>query len=79
VAVTWWKAYAKAWRIEVSRDGAQWKEVHRAENKKDFNGDTDAIAFQPVQARHLRLVCAQPGTNWGGYNVYELGVYESMP
>jgi hypothetical protein len=77
--VVWWKAYAKSFRIEISSDGATWKEVYRNEKKTDWRGDSDVIRFEPVKARHVRLLCSQPGTPWGGYVVYELGVYEAVP
>lgn len=79
VAISWWKAYAREYRIEVSSDGAAWKDVFRETKKSEFCGNTDVIRFEPVKARHVRLVCSKPGTDWGGYTVYELGVYESLP
>lgn len=79
VVVVWWKAYAKSFRIETSSDGATWKEVYRNEKKTNWHGDSDVIRFEPVKARHVRLLCCQPGTTWGGYVVYNLGVYETTP
>ena len=79
VAVSWWKAYARDYRIEVSSDGQSWKVVFHEPKKSEFCGNTDVIRFPPVQARHVRLVCTKPGTDWGGYTVYELGVYASLP
>ena len=79
VVVAWWKAYAKAFQIQVSSDGRQWKNLFRTDKKSNFHGDSDVIRFDPVKARHVRLVCTQPGTNWGGYTVYELEVFRSIP
>lgn len=79
VSVSWWKAYAKSYEIQVSDDGAAWRTVHSTPKKNEFLGNTDAIRFDPVKARHVRLLCTQRGTDWGGYTVYELGVYESLP
>jgi hypothetical protein len=79
VAVSWWKAYARDYRIEVSLDNQVWKEVFHEPKKSDYSGNTDVIRFPAVKARHVRLVCAQPGTDWGGYTVYELGIYEALP
>jgi hypothetical protein len=77
--VVWSKAYAKSFRVELSSDGATWKEVYRNEKKTDWRGDSDVIRFEPVKARHVRLLCSQPGTTWGGYVVYELGIYAAIP
>jgi hypothetical protein len=79
VSIAWWKAYAKAYQVQISGDGATWKDVHSTDKKSEFLGNTDVIRFDPVKARHVRLLCTQPGTNWGGYSVYELGVYPSLP
>jgi mannan endo-1,4-beta-mannosidase len=79
VSVSWWKAYARDYRIEVSGDGQTWKEVFHQPKKSEFCGNTDLVSFALVKARHVRLVCTKPGTDWGGYTVYEFGVYASLP
>lgn len=79
VSVAWWKAYAKAYQIQISNDGATWKDVHAAEKGYEFLGNTDVIRFAPVKTRHVRLLCTKTGTNWGGYTVYEFGIYPSLP
>lgn len=77
--ITWWKAYARVYAFEISSDGSQWREVFRQPKKTGYIGDTDIIRFAPVTARHVRLKCLERATDWGGYTVYELGVYESLP
>jgi hypothetical protein len=77
VAISWWKAYARDYRVEVSGDGQAWKEVFHESKKSEFCGNTDAISFPPMTAPHVRLVCSKPGAGWGGYTVDEFGVYES--
>ncbi len=79
VSVSWWKAYARSFQVQVSADGAQWKDVHRVDKKTNWHGDTDVLRFAPVPARHVRLLCTRRGTDWGGYTVYEVGVYASLP
>jgi hypothetical protein len=79
VTITWWKAYARAYAVEISTDGSQWREILRQPKKTGYIGDTDIIRFSPASARHVRLKCAERGTDWGGYSVYEFGVYESLP
>jgi chitosanase len=78
-SLTWSKAYARAYAIQVSHDGAQWREVFRQPKKTGYAGDTDAIQFTPTKARHVRLLCQERGTDWGGYTVHEFGVYELLP
>lgn len=79
VSVAWWKAYAEAYQIQVSSDGTTWKDVHATGRKSEFLGNTDVIRFAPAPARHVRLLCTKTGTNWGGYSVYEFGVYAALP
>ena len=79
VTIAWWKAYAKSYQVQLSSDGATWKDVYSTNKKSEFLGNTDLIRFEPQQARHVRLLCTQPGTDWGGYTVYELGVYAALP
>ncbi len=79
VVVSWWKAYAKAYQIQISIDGAKWRDVFRTDTKRLWHGDADVIRFQPTQARYVRLYCTERGTNWGGYSVYELAVFASIP
>lgn len=75
VAVTWWKAYAKAYRVEVSADSKTWHGVATVSAKRDRHGDTDLLRFAPREARHVRLVCFERGAPWGGYAVRDLRVY----
>lgn len=79
VAVSWWKAYAKTFRIQVSNDGTTWREVHATDQKSEYLGNTDVLRFPPAKARHVRLYCMKPGTDWGGYSVYEFRVFAGLP
>lgn len=79
VTLTWWKAYARAYAIQVSSNGTQWREVFRQPKKTGYSGDTDVVRFSPVKARHLRLLCLERGTDWGGYTVYEMCAYSILP
>jgi hypothetical protein len=79
VVVAWWKAYARSFRIQVSLDGTNWRDVFQENNKTIWHGDSDVIRFEPQRTRHVRLVCDKPGTDWGGYVVYELAIFASIP
>ncbi|RMG04347.1 MAG: hypothetical protein D6741_01160 [Planctomycetota bacterium] len=79
VAATWWKAYAKAYRVELSTDGKTWTSVAEITDKRGYEGDTDIFRFEPQTARYVRLSCREPGTSWGGYTLYNLSVFEKLP
>jgi hypothetical protein len=76
VALLWTKANGKVFAIQTSSDGNQWKDVYT--EAKGRPGATVA-AFPPVKARYVRVHGRQRGTDWGGYSLYEFGVYESLP
>ncbi len=73
--MSWWKAYARDWAIEVSADGAAWRSVHEVANKREYLGNTDVVSFEPVEARHVRILCRRRATDWGGYTLYDLRLY----
>ena len=71
VAVSWWKAYAQAYTVQVSLDGKEWREAASVDKKRNFFGDSDVFRFEPVQARYLRLHCAERAVTWQAYTVFE--------
>jgi hypothetical protein len=79
VSVTWWKAYARSWAVQVSEDGRAWREVGAVKGKNNFYGDSDLIRFEPVRARHVRLHFAERAVTWQAYTVFEFAVYEAIP
>jgi beta-galactosidase len=72
VTIVWENAYAKVFTVEISTDGASWKEVYQTANGK---GGTAKITFDPAPARHVRVVCTKRGTQWGNA-IRELEVFE---
>lgn len=72
VQLYWEAAYARAYRIEVSNDGATWRTVH---STSAADGGLDEVAFTPTTARYVRLYGTARGTSYG-YSLYELEVYE---
>ncbi len=78
VAVSWWKAYARAYTVQVSTDGKTWREVGAIDDKRNYFGDMDVFRFEPVAARYVRLHCTRPAVDWQAYTVFELGVYETI-
>ncbi len=79
VSVTWWKAYAKDYAVQVSSDGKSWRDVSRVEGRRKPAGDSDLMRLAPVRARHVRLHCTEPAVDWQHYCVYEFAVYEEVP
>jgi len=71
VVLSWEAAYGKAYSIEVSSDGENWKEVHR---KQDGRGGTEDIRFAPAEARWVRMTGTRRGTEFG-YSLWEMKVF----
>jgi len=82
VGTLWWKVYPQDYRVQVSNDGQNWKEVARAENQGySPRGVSDVLRFDPVRARYVRLLCTNPDPTqqWMTYALFHFGVYESLP
>ncbi|ORT57194.1 discoidin domain-containing protein [Streptomyces sp. CB03238] len=71
VTLDWERAYGKAYRIEVSADGDEWRTV-RSTTAGD--GGLDTVRFSAVPARFVRVMGLERGTGWG-YSLHEVGVY----
>ncbi len=71
VELVWEAAFAKAFTIDVSTDGEQWRTVHATAQGA---GKTEVIRFPPTQARWVRLHGTQRGTPFG-YSLWELRVF----
>jgi len=71
VELLWEGAYAKSYAVEVSPDGKQWTDVFKTESG---DGGTDAIRFEPVEARWVRVHGTQRGTRFG-YSLWEFRVF----
>ena len=79
VCVTWWKAFAKDYTVQVSTDGKTWREVASVESRRKRNGDSDLLPFEPTKARYVRLHCTDPAVDWQHYCIYEFAVYAKVP
>lgn len=73
VTLDWERAYGKAYRIEVSDDGAAWRTVWSTDAG---DGGLDTARFAGTTARYLRVQGVQRATDWG-YSLHEVGVYSS--
>ncbi len=73
VTLDWERAYARAYRIEVSTDGTTWRTVW---STSTGDGGLDTARFAGVPARHVRVHGEQRATSWG-YSLYDVGVYRA--
>lgn len=67
----WEAAYGKSYRLETSTDGSTWRTAY---STTAGDGGVDTASFAAVDARYVRFVGVQRGTNWG-YSLYELELY----
>lgn len=75
-AILWTKAHARAYKLQVSRDGENWTDAYSTEKSR---GGFELLRFPAETARHVRLLGTRRGTTWGGYAVYEFRVYGEVP
>ncbi|ACT02818.1 discoidin domain-containing protein [Paenibacillus sp. JDR-2] len=72
VVLNWGTAYGKAYQIQISNDGAKWKDVY---NTKTGDGDVDDIAFADTKARYVRMYAIPRGAK---LSVRDFEVYGSQ-
>lgn len=70
-AVHWESAHAKAYDVQVSRDGTNWTTVATVTGS---DGGLDAVAFTPVDARYVRLNLRTRATSYG-FSIHEWELY----
>ncbi|MER6474632.1 galactose-binding domain-containing protein [Streptomyces collinus] len=71
VTLDWERAYGRAYRVELSTDGENWR---TAWSTTSGDGGLDTVRFSGTPARYVRVTCTQRGTQWG-YSLYEVGVH----
>jgi beta-galactosidase len=72
VELLWEAAYGKAYAIQVSEDGKNWKTVYQTDAGK---GGIEVIRFSPVEGRWVRMLGSKRGSPTGGYSLFELKVF----
>ncbi|MEU1150747.1 discoidin domain-containing protein [Streptomyces sp. NPDC005863] len=70
VQLNWETSYAKAYTLQTSDDGQNWRTVHEV---GDGNGGIDDFDVSGT-GRYVRVNGTARGTGWG-YSLYEFGVY----
>lgn len=71
VQIVWEKAYALAYRLQVSDDSQTWHDIYVTQHG---NGGTEDISLANTTARYLRLYCETRATDFG-FSVYELKAF----
>ncbi|MFC4067607.1 chitosanase [Actinoplanes subglobosus] len=71
VRLHWARAYAKAYRIQLSDDGATWHDLYRTSTG---DGGVDDIRGLSATGRHLRILGVQRGTP-EGYSLWDVRAY----
>ena len=71
--LTWEKAYATSYQLDISTDGSTWKSLY---STASGNGGTDDLTGLSGKGRYVRLTGTARGTTWG-YSLWEMKVYGS--
>ena len=71
VELLWENAHGKAYAIEISDDGKEWKEVFTT---TDGKGGVEQCRFAPVQTRWVKFYGRQRATQYG-YSFWEMRVF----
>ncbi|NIK68152.1 discoidin domain-containing protein [Paenibacillus sp. BK720] len=69
VVLNWGAAYGKAYQVQISNDGAKWKDVY---DTKAGDGGVDDITFADAKARYVRMYAIPRGAK---LSVREFEVY----
>ncbi len=72
VTIDWEKAYAKAYRVQISLDGQEWQTVA---TQTAGDGGLDSVRLPDgTSARYVRVVADKRATRYG-ISIYEVGVF----
>jgi chitosanase len=72
VWLRWGEGYARAFRVQVSVDGANWTDVYAT---RAGDGGTDDLKQLRGSGRYVRVLATQRGRSTGGYAISDLRVY----
>ncbi|MDR0533128.1 MAG: discoidin domain-containing protein [Verrucomicrobiales bacterium] len=71
VGLSWESAYGKEFKIQVSDDGSNWKDVAHV---TDGKGGMETVKFDPVTARYVRMLGIKRAINYG-FSLWDFAVY----
>ena len=72
IVILWGKAWGKRYKIQLSTDQKQWKDVQL---KKDGNSGRETWKFPQQNARAVRFA-GDKRTTWNGYSFWKFQVFE---
>jgi len=75
VRLRWEGGYAKSYRVQVSGDGATWRDLHRTTGG---DGGIDDLKKLSGSGRYLRVLATQQGSA-SAYSLYEVQAYGPGP
>lgn len=75
VKLNWEEAYGKSFKIQVSQDAKDWKDVYSTD---DGHTGMQQITFDEVNGRYVRMYGRQRGSGWG-YSLWDFEVYGGQP
>ncbi len=73
VTFNWEASYAKAYKLQTSADGNNWKTVYETSSSK---GGKEEIIFDATTCRYVRMQGVKRALDYG-YSLWEMGVYEA--
>lgn len=71
VVLNWEGNGAKEYKVEISNDGKEWKNISHITNG---DGGIDELTYQDVTGRYVRMLGIEPGGIYG-YSLWEFEVY----
>ncbi|MBD3379585.1 MAG: hypothetical protein GF408_03880 [Candidatus Omnitrophica bacterium] len=72
VVVRWERAHATEYKIQVSNDAENWKDVY---HETKGTGGTMEASFPPVKARYLRIIGLKRVNESWGISIWEVEIY----
>jgi hypothetical protein len=75
VGLNWEDAFGKSFKIQVSDDAKDWKDVY---STTEGHVGMQRISFDEVKARYVRMLGLQRGSGWG-YSLWDFEVYGGQP
>ena len=72
VQLRWASTFAKAYRVQTSSDGANWRDIYAT---AAGNGGTDDLAKLNGTGRYVRVLATQRGRVDGGYSLFDVKAY----
>jgi hypothetical protein len=75
VELDWAPAYGRDYEIQISHDGTTWTTVAHRTGRESAGSDT--LTFDPVTARHVRLIGTEAGRKQDGYALWSMRVFDA--